>query len=240
MNILVTGGTRGLGLEIVRHQLALNNSVFVISRSISSDLEALLADNPQRLTFLAFDLSDVAAIKEQVFDILFGTQIPLHGLVNNAAVAYDDLASNLNLAELEAMFRINVYAPMQLTKCAIRNMLLHQTAGSIVHISSICAHAGYKGLAMYASTKGALEAYSKNVAREWGSRRIRSNCVVPGFMETDMSSALSNEQRQRITKRTALGQPTATGSVASIVDYLLSDASESVTGQDFIVDAGTL
>ena len=93
---------------------------------------------------------------------------------------------------------------------------------------------------MYASTKGALEAFSKNTAREWGERAIRSNCVVAGFMETAMSAGLTAEQRTRIYGRTSLRQSTSLKSVADSVVYLLSDASASVTGQNLFVDSGTI
>lgn len=238
MNILVTGGTRGLGLEIVRQLLADGHRVFAVGRNLSSELEELCSES--NLVFLQFDLAQPHGIKEHLFDAGIGTDSPLHGLVNNAGVAYDDLVSNLELERLEELFQINVMSPMQLTKCAIRNMLLHKVAGSLVHISSVSAHTGYKGLAMYAASKGAVESFSKNVAREWGSKGIRSNCVVPGFMETEMSAALSDEQKQRIYQRTALKQPTQISSVAATVCFLLSDASCSVTGQNIFVDAGTL
>jgi 3-oxoacyl-[acyl-carrier protein] reductase len=119
-------------------------------------------------------------------------------------------------------------------------MLLHRTSGSIVHISSISVHTGYKGLAMYASTKGALEAFSKTTAREWGEKGIRSNALVAGFMETSMSSTLSKEQRDRIYKRTSLKIPTTVESVANMVEFLLSDNSRSVTGANVFVDSGTI
>lgn len=239
MNILLTGGTRGLGLEIVRHQLELGHSLIVVNRQISSEFEALQQTAHERLQFMAADLADHDYLKRALQPFFAPDAPPIDGLVNNAATAYDDLATNLNLEPLEAMFRVNVFAPMLLSKWVIRNMLLHQTKGSMVHVSSICAHTGYKGLAMYGATKGALEAYSKNLAREWGSMGIRSNCVVPGFMETDMSASLSAEQKKRIFQRTALRQPTHPSSVAAMVDYLLSPASQSVTGQAFAVDSGT-
>jgi 3-oxoacyl-[acyl-carrier protein] reductase len=138
------------------------------------------------------------------------------------------------------MMKINVTAAMLLTKVAIRRMLLHRTSGALVHVSSICAHTGYKGLAMYAATKGALEAFSRSVAREWGSRGIRSNCVVPGFMETAMSQALDADQKQRIYRRTALRSATHPESVASTIAYLLTDSARSVTGQNYFVDNGTI
>ncbi len=240
MNILLTGGTRGLGLELARHQLQLGHSLIVVNRHSTADFDALQQAAPERLQFVAADLADPRGLKAALQSIFSPDAPPLHGLVNNAATAYDDLATNLKLESLEAMFQVNVFAPMVLSKLVIRNMLLHQTKGSLVHVSSICAHTGYKGLAMYAATKGALEAYSKNLAREWGRLGIRSNCVVPGFMETDMSAGLSAEHKERIFQRTALRQPTDPSSVAAMVDYLLSAASQSVTGQAFAVDSGTL
>ena len=99
------------------------------------------------------------------------------------------------------MYKVNVFSPMMLTKYIIRDMILNKTYGSIVHISSISVHTGYKGLAMYASTKGSLEAFSKNTSREWGRMGIRSNIVCPGFMDTNMSSSLNDEQRNKIFKK---------------------------------------
>ena len=138
------------------------------------------------------------------------------------------------------MFNINVLSPIMLTKYIIRNMLLNRNAGSIVHISSISVHTGYKGLAMYAASKGALEAFSKNTAREWGIKKIRSNCVVAGFMETEMSSSLNIEQKDRIYNRTSLKSKTSIESVAETILFLISDKSKSITGQNIFVDSGTI
>ena len=138
------------------------------------------------------------------------------------------------------MFNVNVFTPMMLTKVVLRNFLLYKKKGSIVHISSISAHTGYKGLSMYAATKGALESFSKATAREWGRLGIKSNCVVPGFMETEMSSTLTDDQRNRIAKRTSLGNLTDIKSVASTVVFLLSESANSLTGQNIFVDSGTI
>lgn len=185
-------------------------------------------------------MSDSDNVHKSVFKEFINNNIQLHGYVNNAAMAYDDIVTNLNLNRLRAMYAVNVFTPMMITKYAIRNMLLHHTKGCIVHISSISAHTGYKGLAMYASSKGALEAFSKDTAREWGELGIRSNVVVPGFMETTMSSTLSNEQKNRIYKRTSLKSATSVVSVAETVAFLLSDAACSITGVEFRVDNGTI
>ena len=160
--------------------------------------------------------------------------------MNNAALAYDDIVTNMNLERLQNMYAVNVFAPMMMTKYVIRNMLYHHTRGSILHISSISVHTGYKGLAMYASSKGALEAFSKDTAREWGELGIRSNVVVPGFMETAMSATLSTEQKERIYKRTSMKAATSIRSVAETVAFLLSDKAESITGVELRVDNGTI
>ena len=138
------------------------------------------------------------------------------------------------------MYAVNVFSPFEIVKNTIRNMIYHHVNGSIVHISSVSVHTGYKGLAMYASTKGALEAFSKNTAREWGVRKVRSNCIVAGFMETSMSSTLTQDQKDRIYKRTALKQATDINSVAEMAEFLLSEKANSVTGQNIFVDSGTI
>ena len=239
-NILVTGVSKGLGYQIAQQILESGNSVWGISRTKSQNIEILLEKYPQNFHWKSYDLSDVENINREIFKNFITFDVKLHGFVNNAAIAYDDIVTNIQIVPLEKMYKVNVFSPMIITKYAIRNMLLHRVKGSIVHISSISVHTGYKGLSMYASSKGALEAFSKNTAREWGSRGIRSNCLVAGFMETEMSASLSDDQKNRIYKRTSLKQPTTMKSVASTVAFLLSDGSESITGQNIHVDSGTI
>lgn len=240
MNILVTGCSRGVGLEICKVLLEQGNAVYGVARSYTSEFQALEQIYGGRLFFKSVDLSDAKNVQVDIFKEYITNKIVLDGYVNNAATAYDDIITNLNLGKLVDMYAVNVFAPMMITKYAIRNMLLHHTRGAIVHISSISVHTGYKGLAMYASSKGALEAFSKDTAREWGGLGIRSNVVVPGFMETAMSSTLSGEQKDRIYKRTSLKQATSIQSVAETVAFLLSHKACSITGQNVHVDNGTI
>lgn len=239
-NYLVTGVSKGLGLEIAKAIIAKGNFVFGISRKLSDELKQLIDENPNSIKYLSYDLSDADSVKDKIFKEFIGLKTPLHGYVNNAALAYDDIITNLNSSKLLDMYKVNVFSPMMTVKYAIRNFIMHNIAGSIVHISSISAHTGYKGLAMYASTKGALEAFSKNTAREWGERKIRSNTIIAGFMETSMSATLTSEQKDRIYKRTSLKCPTSVKSVANTAVYLLGDEAISITGQNIGVDSGTI
>ncbi|MBF1591670.1 MAG: SDR family oxidoreductase [Prevotella shahii] len=240
MNYLVTGCSRGVGLEICNVLLQQGHSIYGVARSFSSEFEQLQQSYPDKLFFKSVDLSDSENVRKSVFKDFVSNKVRLDGFVNNAAMAYDDIITNLNLDKLQSMYAVNVFTPMMMTKYAIRNMLLHHTAGSIIHISSISAHTGYKGLAMYASSKGAMEAFSKDTAREWGELGIRSNVVVPGFMETSMSSTLTGEQKNRIYKRTSLKKPTSITSVAETVAFLLTEKAASITGQNIHVDSGTI
>lgn len=240
MNILITGISKGLGLITTETLLKKGHKVYGVSRSKTEQLKNLLNKYPENLSWLSYDLSDAENVRQKLFKEWIGSKTPLHAYVNNAAMAYDDIITNLNVEPLEKMFRVNVFTPMMITKYTIRQMLLHHIKGSIVHLSSISAHTGYKGLAMYASSKGALEAFSKNTAREWGELGIRSNCLVAGFMETEMSSTLSDDQKNRIYKRTSLKKATDVNSVSQTIAFLVSEKATSITAQNIHVDSGTI
>lgn len=214
--IIVTGDSGGLGSAIARKILVSGMyGVIGISRSENNIVKDLYKNQ----------IKPIGAI---------------YGLVNNSAMAYDDIVTNTNEHRLTMMFNVNVLSAIMLTKYAIRDMLLHNIKGSIVHIFSVSAHTGYKGLSMYASTKGAMEAFSKNIAREWGIKGIRSNCVSPGFMETNISSKLTDEQRGKIYQRTSLKAATDIDSVAVAVHFLLSQESNSITEIVINIDNGTV
>ena len=223
-NILLTGDSKGLGENIKSHLKESGYNVIGLSRS-SDDIK--------------YDLTDVDGIKDLYINII-KERGPIHGFINNAAFAYDDIITNLNSDKLIDMYNVNVFSPMMLTKYVIRDMLLHKTKGSIVHISSISVHTGYKGLSMYASTKGSLEAFSKNTSREWGRMGIRSNIVCPGFMDTNMSNSLNDDQRNKIFKRNSRQKELTVGEVGSTVNFLMKEESSGITGQIIHVDNGTI
>ena len=232
-NVLLTGGSKGLGLEVLKVFLQNDWNVYNVSRT-RPDID------DERLHHKSFDLEDTDSAKAEIFRNFLTTRIQIHAAVHNAAIAYDDIVTNCKITPLEKMYSVNVLTPIMMNREIIRNMIFNKIRGSIVFVSSISSQTGYKGLSMYASTKGAIEAHSKNIAREWGIRGIRSNCVVPGFMETDMSSTLTKEQKNKIYNRNSMRQPTDMNSVAETIYFLSSDKSNSITGQNINVDCGTI
>lgn len=238
--VVLTGDTGMLGGNILNKILEDDSyGIIGISRSENHRTNEYKKKYDNRYFHISYDLSNPDGIKD-----LYKNEIKnigkIFGLINNSAYAYDDIITNADIDSLDRMFKINVISPMIFTKYCIRDMLLNETEGSIVHISSVCAHTGYKGLSMYAATKGALESFSKTTAREWGEKGIRSNCVAPGFMESSISSSLSVEQKDRIYKRTSLKRETDALSVASTVRFLLTEEAKSITGQVMHVDNGTI
>lgn len=229
--ILLTGDSRGVGRETVFTLLGSGYKVVGISRQ--DGFEA------KNYTHIKYDLSDTEGIAK-----LYKEQIkPLgkfDGFVSNAAIAYDDIITNCKLDKLELMYKVNVLSPIMLTKSMIRHSVLTKNPISIIHVSSISVHTGYKGLAMYASTKGAMEAFSKNTAREWGANNVRSNIVCPGFMDTDMSAGLTDDQKNRIFNRNSRKTAITTQDVAKTIEFLVSDNSNGITGQVINVDNGTI
>lgn len=228
--ILVTGVSRGLGEAVAGLLLDQGLTVFGLSRHAGAGVERLMEAHPERFFFREFDLGT----EGEQFDSLFKDWIPrelrLTGLVNNAAMAYDDLLSNASAEQLRKMFEVNVISAMLLSKGAVRRMLLQGKGGSIVHVSSVAASTGFKGLSMYGASKAALEGFSAGLAREWGEKAIRSNCVAPGFLDTEMSAAIDPEIRAKIHRRTNLRRAATLEEVARVIVFLLSEEASGVTG----------
>jgi 3-oxoacyl-[acyl-carrier protein] reductase len=162
---------------------------------------------------------------------------PFYGLVNNAALGTEGLLANMHNADIERLVRLNTLSPVILTKYAARAMM---TAGEgrIVNISSIVAENGAGGLSVYAATKASLLGFTRSLAREIGKLGVTVNAVAPGFMATEMTESLSQEQREKIARRSALRRLVEVDDVAHAVSYLMSDGARNVTGTVLTVDAG--
>lgn len=235
-NVIVTGGSRGLGLAIVGRLAARGDRVIAVARSQSEALRQAMSERPDGIMFAACDLSETETIGPLVSRLRKEVG-PVYGLVNNAGLGTGGLLSMMRDADIEALLRVNALAPIVLTKHVVRSMMSAGT-GRIVNISSIVATHGAKGLSAYAATKAALEGLTRSLAREVGPLGITVNAVAPGFIDTAMTQELGADGRERITRRSALRRMAEPGDVAQAVEYFLSDAARNVTGITLTVDAG--
>ena len=234
-NVLVSGGSRGIGLGIVKRLAADGFRVFAMARKESDELKAAMAAS-LTLHFVPYDLSQTDGIAEllRAFKAEHG---PLYGLVNNAALGTEGLLSNMHNSDIAKLVQLNTLSPIILTKYAVRTMM---TAGEgrIVNISSIIASTGYSGLSVYGATKASLLGFTRSLAREVGRLNVPVNAVAPGFLDTEMTAGMTAEQRGKIAARAALKRLVEVEDVANAVSYLMSDAARNVTGTVLTVDAG--
>jgi 3-oxoacyl-[acyl-carrier protein] reductase len=239
-NVVVTGGSRGLGLSIARVLVSSGYRVIAVARSESSELKAALNESnaafPGSLVFRAFDLGDLDKIPELVSSVR-KEHGPIYGLVNNAGISHEGLLSMMPASRIEELVRVNMLSPILLTKQAVRGMM-SDGAGRVVSISSITAFTGYSGLAVYGATKSSLIGFTRSLAREVGRAGVTVNCVAPGFVDTQLTRSLDAEQRERIVRRSALRRLAEADDVAHAVEFLLSDKAKNITGTVTTVDAG--
>jgi 3-oxoacyl-[acyl-carrier protein] reductase len=238
-NVVVTGGSRGLGLAIARKLAACGYRVIAVARHDTSALADCMqagAATAGSLQFRPFDLSDVALIPAFVSGLSheFGH---LYGLVNNAALGTSGILATMPDLQIERMLRLNVVSPIALTKYAVRSMMVGG-AGRIVNISSVVACTGYSGLSVYAASKAAFAGFTRSLARELGPLGITVNSVAPGFVDTEMTRELTGGQRDQIVRRSALRRLPEGEDVADAVEYLFSEKARNVTGTTMTVDAG--
>jgi 3-oxoacyl-[acyl-carrier protein] reductase len=236
-NVVVTGGSRGIGLAIARRLASAGDNVIVVARRESDELRhAIRETGEDRIHFMAFDLSEVDGIPGLVKRLRdnFGA---IYGLVNNAGIGTEGLLATMRNSDIEALVRLNVLSPIILTKYVVRHMMA-DGAGRIVNISSIIAATGYNGLSVYAATKAAATGFTRSLAREVGKLGITVNAIAPGFIGTELTKGLSDEARQRIAGRSALRRLPEVEDIASMVEYLLSEGGRNITGTVLTVDAG--
>ena len=234
--ILVSGGSRGLGLEIVSHLLACGHMVGSFARGRTVPVAELERRFPNSFAFAESDCCDQEATAEFVSLVQrrFGE---LRGLINNAAVGQDGFLANTAVSAIQEIVAVNLVAPLLLTRLVVREMLLQPNGGRIVNISSVCALRGFGGLTVYSATKAALVGFTRSLAREVGGRGILVNSIAPGFFESEMSSGLSQEDMGVIQRRTPTGRLTAAADLLPVVDLLLF-GEINMTGQVISVDGG--
>jgi 3-oxoacyl-[acyl-carrier protein] reductase len=240
-NVIVTGGSRGIGLAVAEALVGAGYRVIAVARNpgerLPAAIEALDPASRDRLRFRAFDLSETAAIPDFVRSLRAEVG-PIYGLVNNAGIGSSGVLATMPDAQIEELVRLNTMSPLLLTKYIVRSMMA-DGVGRIVNISSIVSFTGFNGLAVYSATKASMVGFTRSLAREVGSLGITVNAVAPGFVETEMTDSVGGQDRERIMRRSALRRLIEARDVANAVEFLLSDKARNITGTTLTVDAGS-
>jgi 3-oxoacyl-[acyl-carrier protein] reductase len=234
-NALVTGSTRGIGRAIADALSESGARIAVVGRDLGRADEAASAIGNNAKGFAA-DVGDTAAVTKLVADVeqAFGS---IDILVNNAGITRDNLVMRLKDDDWDAVQNANLRGAFAAIRAASRGMM-KKRAGRIINIASIVGLIGNKGQANYAASKAGLIALTKSVAKELGSRNILVNAVAPGFIETEMTAAMTPEARAALGQQIALERLGSVQDVAAMVAFLASDLASYITGQVFVVDGG--
>jgi 3-oxoacyl-[acyl-carrier protein] reductase len=238
-NVIVTGGSRGLGLGIALKLREAGYRAIAVARKVSDEVAAL-RNKAAPLPFWPCDLSDIDALDGLVKSIR-GEFGPIYGLVNNAGIGTSGMLAMMRTVEIERLVRLNTVSPIVLAKHVARAMMADGaklSGGRIVNISSIVATTGFSGLSVYSATKASLIGFTKSLARELGPLGITVNAVAPGFVDTAMTGEMGHGDRERVRRRSALGHLAEIEDVANAVTFLVSDKARNITGTVLTVDAG--
>src|SRR5208337_863748 len=229
--VIVTGGSRGLGLGIARKLVAASYQVIAIARHESEQLACAMrkkeSGRKSSIIFKAFDLEDTSGIPALIKELRkeFGA---IHGLVNNAGLGMSGILATMHDSQIQRLVRLNTLSPIMLTKYVVRAMMA-DGGGRIVNVASIVAFTGYSGISVYSATKASIIGFTRSLAREVGPLGINVNAVAPGFLDTEMTESLSGHQREQIVRRSALHRLAEVDDVGNAVEFLLSDKAKNIT-----------
>ena len=234
-NALVTGSTRGIGRAIAETLSQAGARVAVVGRDLEKAREAATAIGHDAQGF-ACDVTDTAAVAGLVSDVeaAFGS---IDILVNNAGITRDNLVMRLKDEDWDGVQNANLRGAFASIRAVSRGMMKRRS-GRIINVSSIVGIIGNKGQANYAASKAGLIALTKSVAKELGSRNILVNAVAPGFIDTEMTAAMTPEARAALGQQIALERLGNPRDVAAAVAFLASDLASYITGQVLVVDGG--
>ena len=239
-NVIVTGGSRGLGLAISSALAQTGYRVIALARrsteELTSAIGAAAAAGHGAIEFRACDLIKLKEIGPFV-RTLRAEVGAIYGLINNAGLGTAGVLGTMRDQDIEALVTLNTIAPLVLTKHVVRSMM-SERSGRIVNISSIVAATGYSGLSVYSATKASLIGFTRSLARELGQFDITVNAISPGFLDTAMTHELTDAQRDQIARRSALKRMAEPKDVARSVEFLLGEGGRNITGTVLTVDAG--
>ncbi len=235
--VLITGASRGIGKAILE---SFNNDYFIVGTgtsesSVQSILENINSMNIEGDSF-KLDLGDRDSIKE-LTSLLDSKEIHPDILINNAGITRDNIMLRMQEDEWDNVIDVHLNGQYLLIKSFIKKMVKNRW-GRIINISSTSAVLGNKGQANYAAAKAGIEAMSRSLARELGSRNINVNCVAPGFIETDMTKEISEGNEDFLASQIPLGRLGKPNEIAEVVHFLASDQANYITGQTLHVNGG--
>jgi 3-oxoacyl-[acyl-carrier protein] reductase len=232
---LVTGSTRGIGRSIAETLAAAGARVAVAGRDRARAEEAAAAISPESRGF-ACDVSDVAMVTRLVDDVekAFGG---IDILVNNAGLTRDNILFRLKDEDWDAVLNTNLRGAFATIRAASRGMMKRRW-GRIINVASIVGLVGNKGQANYAASKAGLIGLTKTVAKELASRNVLANVIAPGFIDTDMTQAMTPEARSQLSQQIPLERLGSARDIAGLVAFLASEYGAYITGQVFVVDGG--
>ena len=234
--ILITGANRGIGHNILQN---LDKAGYtVIGTSRSNEGVKIITDSLTRSDGrgIIMDVTNQESIDQAVSSIKkdYGT---IYGLVNNAGITQDNLLMRMTDEQWQSVIESNLTSLYRVTKAVIKDMM-KKRIGRIVNIGSIVGVMGNAGQTNYSATKSGLIGFTKSLAKELSSRNINVNSVSPGFIDTDMTKALSKEQIDNLSKNIPLGRIASPDEVSTVVAFLLSEGSSYITGENINVNGG--
>jgi len=235
---LVTGGSRGIGSAICKG-LSTNHKVIIgysNSKEEAKKLEESINSNGGNAMSVKVDVSDKNSINSAFEEIEESYGI-VEVLVNNAGITKDNILPRMKDSEWDDVIQTNLTGSYLTTQRAIKNMMKNKW-GRIIFISSVVGISGNQGQANYAASKAGLFGLAKSVSKEMGARNITSNVIAPGYIETDMTSFLSEENKENIIEQLSIKRIGKPEDISNVVSFLSSEESEYITGQVISVDGG--
>lgn len=233
---LVTGSTRGIGRAIAETLARSGAKVAIVGRDRARAEEVATQLSSEKAKGFACDIADVPSVTKLVEDVEKELGV-VDILVNNAGLTRDNLLMRLKDDDWDAVIDANLRGAFAAIRAATRGMMKRRW-GRVINIASVVGIVGNKGQANYAASKAGLIGLTKSVAKELASRNILANAVAPGFIETDMTAAMTPEARTTLSQQIPLERLGTPNDIAGIVGFLASEYAAYITGQVFVVDGG--